>query len=452
MKSGLLVTAFAFALLGAALAGCGNQDGSLVGYTPEGQISDAVLLSDVQPDTRLTVVFTDTLTNTGDSLDTFEISPGDNSFPAGSTFGLFRGDGVTPLSDTNGNGLWDTGLVNAGATVLVQLHATLPGGSSGGPYFGELVAISHYDSLQTATATNVLGEVYPQVRTTQTDSALPGPLGAMISQAAVAQGGSGAIRLQAASSRVAPVRVNATAALTFAGETIAQAWPTFSDRLLVTGLIVDHSVADGFRIYANPGDQGFRPAEDYIAGPTATWSTGWSLFSIQLATFDPTVGTDLVGRGAYKGIESGAASITEHSYLPIATPVELVLRVDVLLSAPADSAITDSIPVLSWNPAPGASRYLVQIFGRNGLQYLALTDQTTHKVGGTSGTILQDLPMRHGLFYLWDVIAVDDRNRVMGFSRELRTLHIVTHEEPDARREPIPDSDLRATGPSPDRR
>jgi len=46
-----------------------------------------------------------------------------------------------------------------------------------------------------------------------------------------------------------------------------------------------------------------------------------------------------------------------------------------------------------------------------------LTDQTTHRVAGTSGTILQDLPMRHELSYLWDGFAVDDRNRVMGLFR-----------------------------------
>jgi len=35
--------------------------------------------------------------------------------------------------------------------------------------------------------------------------------------------------------------------------------------------------------------------------------------------------------------------------------------------------------------------------------------------------------MRHELSYLWDVFAVDDRNRVMGFSRELRTMQIRMH-------------------------
>ena len=263
--------------------------------------------------------------------------------------------------------------------------------------------------------------------TTTTDSALPGPLGAMLARAALAPGGAGAITLQSTASRVAPVRVESTDSLTFAGETIAQAWPTFGDRVVVTGLIFDHSVADGFRIYANPGEQGFRPAEDFIAAPQATFSTKWSLFSIALATFDPAVGTDLVGRGAYKGLESGSAPITEHSYLPIATPAELVHRLDVALDSPADSAFSDSTPVMSWNPTPGAGRYLLQIFGRNGIQYLALTDQTSHRVEGTSGIILQDLPLRDGQFYLWDVVAVDDRNRVIGFSREVRALLVRTH-------------------------
>ena len=425
MKSGLAVAALGFSLLGAALAGCGNQDGSLVGYTPEGQPSNAVLLTDVQPDTRLTVVFTDTLTNAGDSLDTFEIIDAASLFPAGTVFGLFKGDGVTPLPDTDGNQLIDTGPMNVGAQVLLQLHATLPAGSAGGPYTVDLTAASVRDPSRTATAANVLGEIYPAARVLPTDAEIPGPLGEALSQATGASGASapGAITLR---SGVAPRQVDATSALTFSGETIVRAWPTFSDKLLVTGLIVDNTVADGFRIYANPGDQGFRPAEDFIAYAQANWSTGWSFFSIRLATFDPAVGTDLVGRGAIGGLESGAAPLTEHSYLPIATPAELTHRENVLLVSPADSAETDSIPLLSWSPTAGASRYLVQIFGRNGLQYLALTDQTSHRVQGSSGIIFQNLPLRDGQLFRWNVYAVDDRNRIMGYSRELRALLINT--------------------------
>jgi hypothetical protein len=424
MKSGLAVAALGISLLGAALAGCGSQDGSLVGYTPEGQPSNAVLLTDVTPDTRLTVVFTDTLTNTGDSLDTFEITAAAGAFPEGTVFGLFRNDGVTPLPDTDGNHLVDTGPIGAGAQVLIQLHATLPGGASGGPYNLDLTAGSVRDPSKTATAVNVLGEVYPAARTLPTDAAPPAdPLGQAIARASTANSGFGSITVRLGA---APKQVDATSALTFHGQTIEQAWPTFSDKLLVTGLIVDNTVADGFRIYANPAEQGFRPAEDFIAAASANWSTGWSFFSIRLATFDPAAGTDLVGRGAVDGIESGAAPITEHSYLPIATPAELVHRENVELISPADSAETDSTPVMSWAPTPGASRYLVQIFGRNGLQYLALTDQTSHQVQGTSGIIFQELPLRDGQFFRWDVYAVDSRNRIMGYSRELRALLINT--------------------------
>lgn len=418
-------TALAFALLGAALGGCGSQDGSLVGYSPEGQASNALLLSDVQPDTRLTVVFTDTLTNTGDTLDTFEFT-GSADFPAGTAFGLFKSDGITPISDTNGNHAPDSGPMDPGAFRLIQVHATLPGGVAGGPYAVVLNAASTVNPRETAAATNILGEVYPAIRTGPTESALPGALGEELSRAAEGPG-AGTITLQSASSRVAPVRVDATASLTLTGQTIERAWPTFSDRLLVTGLILDNSTVDGFRIYANPGNQGFRPAEDFIAAPQANWTTGWRLYSIRLTTFDPAVGTDLVGRGAYRGIESGAAPLTEHSYLPIATPVDLVHRLDVALVSPEDSLETDSIPVLTWAPTAGASRYLVELTGRSGLQYLALTEATTHRVQGESGLIVQNLSLRDGQLYRWVIIAVDDRNRIIGFSHEVRAIQVKTH-------------------------
>jgi len=54
------------------------------------------------------VSFTNTLTNSGNATDTFNITTGTSTFPAGTTFQLFKSDGVTPLTDTNGDGTPDT--------------------------------------------------------------------------------------------------------------------------------------------------------------------------------------------------------------------------------------------------------------------------------------------------------------------------------------------------------
>ena len=55
------------------------------------------------------VAFTNTVTNTGNATDTFNITVGTSTFPAGTTFQLFKSDGVTPLTSTNGDGIPDNG-------------------------------------------------------------------------------------------------------------------------------------------------------------------------------------------------------------------------------------------------------------------------------------------------------------------------------------------------------
>src|SRR5262249_54723592 len=68
-----------------------------------------------------TVAFTNTLTNTGNSSDVFDVVVAANTFPAGSSFTLFKSDGVTPLTDSNANGVPDTGPLAAGASTAVIL-------------------------------------------------------------------------------------------------------------------------------------------------------------------------------------------------------------------------------------------------------------------------------------------------------------------------------------------
>lgn len=82
-----------------------------------------------------TVEFTNVITNTGNVTDQFNITIEANSFPAGSSYILYRPDGVSPLLDTNGDGTPDTGPLAPGATFDVILKVTLPNGvSGGGPY------------------------------------------------------------------------------------------------------------------------------------------------------------------------------------------------------------------------------------------------------------------------------------------------------------------------------
>ena len=56
-----------------------------------------------------TVSFTNHLVNTGNDFDTFDITYAMGSFPAGSTPTLYQSNGIALMTDTNGNGIPDTG-------------------------------------------------------------------------------------------------------------------------------------------------------------------------------------------------------------------------------------------------------------------------------------------------------------------------------------------------------
>jgi uncharacterized repeat protein (TIGR01451 family) len=124
------------------------------------------------------VSFTNTLTNTGNGADVFDISTGGNSFPAGSIVQLFQSDGVTPLTDSNGNLTPDVGPLGPGASYLVILKVTLPGSASGGPYQVQKTATSATNPASTATATDQLTVITANSVDVTNNAALPGGAGA----------------------------------------------------------------------------------------------------------------------------------------------------------------------------------------------------------------------------------------------------------------------------------
>lgn len=64
--------------------------------------------------------------NTGTATETFNVSINKSALPSGSIVQLFKSDGVTPLTDTNGDGVVDTGPIAAGRTYNVIAKVTLP--------------------------------------------------------------------------------------------------------------------------------------------------------------------------------------------------------------------------------------------------------------------------------------------------------------------------------------
>ncbi|MGC3982393.1 MAG: hypothetical protein QM808_14180 [Steroidobacteraceae bacterium] len=106
-----------------------------------------------------TVTFTNTVTNNGNGTDSFNISTGTSvtPFPTGTTFQFYQADGVTPLLDSNADGIPDTGPVaGSGGTYNVIVKAILPSNATGGAFTVPVTATSRVDGSKSATGTDTL--------------------------------------------------------------------------------------------------------------------------------------------------------------------------------------------------------------------------------------------------------------------------------------------------------
>jgi uncharacterized repeat protein (TIGR01451 family) len=109
-----------------------------------------------------TLTFTDYVWNTGNGSDTFNLALSPSAaFPTGTTFAMFRSDGVTSLLDSNGDGVPDTGPLASGASFAVVIKAYLPSSApaAAGPYTQRLSATSVFDPARSDTIDNTLSAI-----------------------------------------------------------------------------------------------------------------------------------------------------------------------------------------------------------------------------------------------------------------------------------------------------
>lgn len=122
------------------------------------------------------ISFKDYVWNTGNGADSFDITLDASTFPNNTVFQLFQADGKTPLLDTNGNGIPDTGTQPAGSVTLVTLRASLPptakGDNSGNGYNVLLVATSFEDNTKSNSALNKLDNILSNSVDLTNDAAL----------------------------------------------------------------------------------------------------------------------------------------------------------------------------------------------------------------------------------------------------------------------------------------
>ena len=109
-----------------------------------------------------TAVFTNVLTNRGDQADTYDITLSGSTFPPGTTFALFQADGVTPLADTNGSGVPDTGVVAAGGSYKIIVKAAIPATAAPGAYKVTKTARSAATPIATASADDAVDTLATQ--------------------------------------------------------------------------------------------------------------------------------------------------------------------------------------------------------------------------------------------------------------------------------------------------
>ena len=105
------------------------------------------------------VSFSHILTNTGNLSETLNLTLGSSTYPAGTVFKLFRSDGVTPLVDTNGDGILDAGLLGSSEVIDVVLKVYLPPGATGGPFDVVLTAESSEDSNIIDSVTDTISNI-----------------------------------------------------------------------------------------------------------------------------------------------------------------------------------------------------------------------------------------------------------------------------------------------------
>jgi uncharacterized repeat protein (TIGR01451 family) len=111
-----------------------------------------------------TVLFNNVLTNRGDLADTYDITLAASTFPPGTTLTLLKSDGVTPLADTDGSGVPDTGVVAPGASYRIVVRAQIPESAPPAAYKVTKVARSAAMPILTRSADDALDTVASKCR------------------------------------------------------------------------------------------------------------------------------------------------------------------------------------------------------------------------------------------------------------------------------------------------
>lgn len=131
---------------------------------------------DVSP-TGGEVLYKHIITNEGNGDDVFNLSVAAGNFPTNTIFTFWDATGTVQLTDSDNDGVPDTGTIGAGDALTVMVKAKLPAGVSGTNYAAVLTATSSGDSTVKDTTGLALGEITAPKVDIANDSADQGDTG-----------------------------------------------------------------------------------------------------------------------------------------------------------------------------------------------------------------------------------------------------------------------------------
>lgn len=200
-----------------------DQDGAVNDVVSQGPAAQGAVLR-----------YDNRLTNTGNAADTFNVTVTNTSYPAGTSFVLLQADGVTPLTDTDRDGVPDTGPIAPGASTSVFLKITLPSGASGtGPFDVIKRATSANDPTVSDTTTDRLTAITGSSVDLTNNSAGPtapgagpGPEANPVTTVTVVPGATASFTLFVNNTSAVPDAYDLAASTdrTFAGQTLPAGW------------------------------------------------------------------------------------------------------------------------------------------------------------------------------------------------------------------------------------
>jgi len=192
--------------------------------------------------------FDNRLTNNGNSTDTFNLTFANVNYPAGTSFQLLQADGVTPLTDTNRDGIPDSGPLAPGATTSIFLRVVLPPGATGtGPFNVTKTATSTTDPTVSDSTTDRLTAISSNTVDLTNNSAgagAPGsgqgPEATPVTTVTVAPGGTASFTLFVSNTSAVPDSYNLGASTdsTFATVALPAGW-TVTFRNTANGVITN---------------------------------------------------------------------------------------------------------------------------------------------------------------------------------------------------------------------